>query len=352
MKLIGLTGGIATGKSTVSNVFRDANVPIIDADVLARQVVEPGQPCLRAIAREFGDAVVDTHTGQLNRAQLGSIIFANPERRKALNAIVHPAVRWEMLKVALQYYLRAEPLVVLDVPLLFEGGLDRFVTKTMVVYCPKDVQLQRLMARDQLDEAASHQRIQSQMPLDEKCRRADIVVDNSGAKTATVQRVQGLICLLRPSLWSTYFWLLLPGLMINNSSRWSMPLIPTLAVIGRAFPRPAQFLVANALPVRSFSLLSRSAAVGASGSVTASPRLTLDTSFASLLLPQSNMTNPFSFPSAPLGQQVRFRSYGHEYQPSNLVRKRRHGYLARLRKKSGQRILANRRLKGRKNMSH
>ncbi|KAJ1972419.1 Dephospho-CoA kinase [Dimargaris xerosporica] len=345
MKLIGLTGGIATGKSTVSTVFRDANVPIIDADVLARQVVEPGQPCLRAIVREFGEAVVDAQTGQLNRAQLGSIIFANPEQRKVLNAIVHPAVRWEMLKAVCKYYLRAVPLVVLDVPLLFEGGLDRFVTDTMVVYCPKEIQLQRLMARDQLDEAASRQRMQSQMPIEEKCRRADIVVDNSGAKAATVQRVQDLICQLRPSPWSTYFWLLMPP-------HWPMPLIPSLALIGRALPRSAQSLTANASLVRSFSLLSCPTTLGASRSVVASPRLTIASSFARPSQPQNNMACPSSFPPVMLGQQVRFRSYGHEYQPSNLVRKRRHGYLARLRKKSGQRILANRRLKGRKNMSH
>ncbi|SAM06886.1 hypothetical protein [Absidia glauca] len=133
MKLVGLTGGIASGKSTVSRLLQEQQVPIIDADKIAREVVEPGRRANRQIREHFGDEVF-LPDGHLDRPKLGDIIFTDPSKRKILNACVHPAVRLEMLKQVLYHWLSGAKVVVLDVPLLFESKLDRFVGTTVVVY--------------------------------------------------------------------------------------------------------------------------------------------------------------------------------------------------------------------------
>ncbi|RKP36404.1 dephospho-CoA kinase [Dimargaris cristalligena] len=187
MKILGLTGGIATGKSTVSQVFRHERIPIVDADRIARQVVEPGQPAYRALVRTFGEAILHPD-GTLNRPRLGQIVFADEQLRRRLNAITHPAIRRQIAWETLGHYLRGEPLVVLDIPLLFESRLDRFVSDTVVVYCPEDTQLHRLMARDTLDEEACRQRMGAQMSMARKCELADHVVDNSGEREVTQEQ--------------------------------------------------------------------------------------------------------------------------------------------------------------------
>ncbi|KAJ1645765.1 hypothetical protein IWQ61_010278 [Dispira simplex] len=180
MKIIGLTGGIATGKSTVSDVFKEANVPVVDADVIARQIVEPGQLAYRDIVKYFGPEIVNNSTGELDRAKLGAKVFGDEVLRERLNSLTHPRVRREMFKQVLSYYLRGEPIILLDVPLLFESRLDRFVTDTVVVYCPQDIQLGRLMRRNGFDGVAAQQRIGAQMPIAYKRDRANFVIDNSG----------------------------------------------------------------------------------------------------------------------------------------------------------------------------
>ncbi|KAJ1926174.1 Dephospho-CoA kinase [Tieghemiomyces parasiticus] len=209
MKVIGLTGGIATGKSTVTATFREAGIPIVDADLIARQVVEPGQPAHRAIAQHFGPDVF-LPNGTLDRPRLGQIIFADETQRRVLNGITHPAVRRRMLREVLCHYLHGSPLVVLDVPLLFESQLDRFVSATVVVYCDEATQLARLMGRDGFDETTARQRMAAQMDMEAKCARADIVIDNTGDRAATRVQVLRLIKRLTPGTLATILAVVLP----------------------------------------------------------------------------------------------------------------------------------------------
>lgn len=131
--VVGLTGGIATGKSSVSNLLKAKHIPIIDADILARQVVEPGTSALSKIVSTFGEEIL-LPDGTLDRKKLGEIIFNDAPKRKQLNGIVHPAVRKAMFWSIVKFWLKGERLCILDVPLLYEGGLDRFVGRVAVVY--------------------------------------------------------------------------------------------------------------------------------------------------------------------------------------------------------------------------
>ena len=188
MIVIGLTGGIASGKSTVSAILRELGAPVVDADQIVRQLQAPGTPMLAAIVREFGPEVIRPD-GSLDRAALGRVVFADPARRRALEAIVHPAVRQEMWKQVAECRARGARAVVLDVPLLLEGGLDRQVDQVWVVWVDRETQLARLMARDGLDRTQAEQRINAQMSLDEKRQRADVVIDNCGTVEATRSQV-------------------------------------------------------------------------------------------------------------------------------------------------------------------
>ncbi|EJF66191.1 CoaE-domain-containing protein [Dichomitus squalens] len=192
MLVVGLTGGIATGKSTVSALLRARNVPIVDADVLARKVVEPGTPALSAIVRVFGPDVL-LPDGTLDRPKLGRIVFADEEKRRKLNAIVHPAVRREMFWSVLRHWWRGERLCVLDVPLLIEGGLWKWVGKVLVVYCSTEIQLQRLMKRDNSSREDASARLNAQLPIAEKVKYADIVIDNSGTPQELERQIDGVV---------------------------------------------------------------------------------------------------------------------------------------------------------------
>ncbi|OSD08469.1 CoaE-domain-containing protein, partial [Trametes coccinea BRFM310] len=193
MLVVGLTGGIATGKSTVSSLLRAHNVPIIDADVLARKVVEPGTPALAAIARAFGPEHVLRADGTLDRAALGALVFADEGKRRVLNAIVHPAVRREMFWGVLRCWWRGERVCVLDVPLLIEGGLWKWVAKVVVVYCSAEIQLQRLMKRDNSSREDASARLNAQLPIAEKVQYADVVIDNSGSLRDLERQVEQLV---------------------------------------------------------------------------------------------------------------------------------------------------------------
>lgn len=181
MKLLGLTGGIASGKSTAGRMLARAGVPVIDADVLAREAVAAGSPGLAAVVARFGVDVLDA-SGALDRKKLGAVVFGDDDARRALNAIVHPEVarlaaeRFEALRAS-----GAHAWCVYEVPLLFENGLDAAMDATILVAVDDAVQLQRVMARDGLDEAAARARVRAQMPQDEKRRRATVVVPNDGA---------------------------------------------------------------------------------------------------------------------------------------------------------------------------
>ncbi|KIM38154.1 hypothetical protein M413DRAFT_30298 [Hebeloma cylindrosporum] len=192
MLVIGLTGGIATGKSTVSSLLKAARVPIVDADIIARQVVEPGTSALAQIQTTFGNEVLFPD-GSLDRKKLGSIIFNDEVKRKQLNKIVHPAVRKAMLWQMLGYWIKGYKYCVMDVPLLIEGGLWQWVGLVVVVYCSDTLQLQRLMQRDGSTREEASARLGSQLPIAQKVPYADIVIDNSGSEQELDDHVKGLI---------------------------------------------------------------------------------------------------------------------------------------------------------------
>ncbi|KAF6759798.1 dephospho-CoA kinase-domain-containing protein [Ephemerocybe angulata] len=192
MLVIGLTGGIATGKSTVSNILKAKGLPVVDADIIARQVVEPGTPGLAKIRAHFGDAVIQKD-GTLDRKALGSIIFNDKKQRAKLNSIVHPAVQKAMFWEVVKHWFRGERLCVLDVPLLIEGPLHRMVGNIVVVYCSEDTQLKRLMLRDGSSQEDAVSRLRSQMPIAQKMAYANIVVNNSGTREELDVQVDGLV---------------------------------------------------------------------------------------------------------------------------------------------------------------
>lgn len=179
MRLIGLTGGIGTGKSSVAGFLRELGVTVIDADEGTRAVQAPGSEGLRLLADAFGEEIL-TPEGALDRPRLAAIAFADPKARQRLNEIVHPLVRRWMAERQREAALRGDPLVVLDVPLLFEtrgpDGLDAVI----LVYAPEELQLKRLTELRGMDERAARQRIGAQMPIDEKRRLASHVILNTG----------------------------------------------------------------------------------------------------------------------------------------------------------------------------
>ncbi|MCJ1310510.1 hypothetical protein MMC25_004174 [Agyrium rufum] len=239
MLLLGLTGSIATGKSTVSKILfaPPYSLPIIDADLLARQVVEPGMPGYRAIVAHFGSTTPDllqpasstvpedgvNGKGRpLNRAALGRRVFGNDEGRmkdrKVLNGIVHPAVRWAMAKALLKYYLQGSWAVVLDVPLLLESGLDVFVGSVLVVAVKDpEVQMRRLRERDahlSAEEAAD--RVKSQWDVRDKARRVEgrgkgrgLVVWNDGDRGDLERELEKIMKDVRRGSPRWWAWLLL-----------------------------------------------------------------------------------------------------------------------------------------------
>lgn len=188
MRLIGLTGGIATGKSTVARLLAARGAVIVDADLLAREVVEPGSPALAEIAAGFGDSVL-TAEGALDRAALGAVVFADPAERRRLEAITHPRIAALMGERIAAGLASTAPLVVADIPLLFEGDRVALVEGVLLVDAPEEVQLRRLMLRDGIDEAAARARVTAQMPLAEKRRRATWVIDNGGTEEGTAAQV-------------------------------------------------------------------------------------------------------------------------------------------------------------------
>lgn len=190
--ILGLTGSIATGKSTVSLMFDDYEIPVIDADKVARQVVVPGEQAYNEIVKEFGEDIL-REDKMLDRKKLGSIVFADKEKRKKLNNIIHPQIRKKMLHDRDQLVEQGEKCVVLDIPLLFESELTHFVDKVIVVYADPKIQLERLMERDESTEEEAKQRINSQMSIKEKAARADAVINNNGTKFETYEQLEKIL---------------------------------------------------------------------------------------------------------------------------------------------------------------
>lgn len=187
---IGLTGGIACGKSTVAAMLVRRGAVLIDADQIAREVVEPGSPVLERVAARFGQAVL-LPDGGLHRKKLGEIIFNDASARDDLQNLLHPPIR-TIMKERMQRYESERPdrLVVVDVPLLFESKLEWMFTEVMLVYIPRELQLQRLMQRDGITLEQAESRLRAQMPIDDKKALAQIIIDNSGELAETERQLE------------------------------------------------------------------------------------------------------------------------------------------------------------------
>jgi dephospho-CoA kinase len=190
MRLIGLTGGIATGKSEVARMLAARGATIIDADELAREVVRPGQPALAQIVERFGAQMLNDD-GTLDRTGLAKVVFADPEARVELERITHARIGELIQQRIAAAFAHDAHLVVVDIPLLFEGRRDDMFEGTLLVYAPRDVQLQRLMSRDGISLEEAEQRIVAQLPIDEKRARATWVIDNGGDVADTEQQLAG-----------------------------------------------------------------------------------------------------------------------------------------------------------------
>lgn len=189
--VIGLTGGIASGKSTVSAMIKELGIVVIDADLEARHAVEPGEKAYEEIVRHFGQSILEEN-GAIDRPKLGAIVFNDEDKRKLLNSIVHPAVRERMAEKRKCAEAAGEPVIVMDIPLLFESKLTGLVEKIILVYVDDAMQLQRLINRNELSEEEASARIRSQMPLRDKIELADAVIDNSGTIDQTKQQLMDI----------------------------------------------------------------------------------------------------------------------------------------------------------------
>lgn len=194
--LVGLTGGVGSGKSAVAEMIREMGVPVVDADVLAREVVEPGTPGFSEVVVAFGPGVV-TPDGSLDRRRLAGIVFADTEARRRLEAIVHPRVRARMAEevARLRDRLGRDALVVLDIPLLLETGARRAydLAGVIVVWADRETQIRRLREREGLSREEIEQRLAAQIPLDEKRAIADWVIDNSGSLDETRPQARAVV---------------------------------------------------------------------------------------------------------------------------------------------------------------
>lgn len=192
MHVYGLTGGIGTGKSTVARLLAEKGAVIVDADACARDVVAPGSEGLQAVIAAFGTQVLDAQGG-LDRAKVGELVFADPAKRKLLEGITHPRIVMRMAEQIGAAAAAGKEVVIVDVPLLYESGaMQGAVEKVIVVYAPREVQAARVLARDPLAPEQVRARIAAQLDIEEKRRRADFVVDNSGDLEATRRQVDDL----------------------------------------------------------------------------------------------------------------------------------------------------------------
>ncbi len=176
---VGLTGGIATGKSTVARILEDRlGIPVINSDQIARDVVKKGRIGYKRVVEVFGHGILDS-SGEIDRAKLGKLVFDDPQKRRLLESILHPLITQEIDRRVKEKEQEGHKLIVLEIPLLFEKGLQNRVDYTVVVYAPEEQQLDRLMKRDGLSLEEAKKRLKAQIPIDEKIKLADFVIDNS-----------------------------------------------------------------------------------------------------------------------------------------------------------------------------
>ncbi len=192
MILFGLTGGLASGKSTVAARLRALGVPVIDADQIAREVVAPGTPGLAAVAAAFGPSVL-LPDGSLDRAAVAERVFNDPAERRRLNGILHPLIGAESARRVAELTAQGEPIACYEAALLVENGIADAFRPLVVVAVPKDVQIARAMARDQATKDQARARITAQLPLSAKVAAADYVIDNGGSREATERRTDEVL---------------------------------------------------------------------------------------------------------------------------------------------------------------
>lgn len=190
MKVIGLTGGIASGKSTASAYLRELGAAIVDADAISRASTRRGGAAFEAVCAAFGDIL--GADGEIDRRKLGGIVFADEDARRKLNSIVHPAVMAESRAQIENARASGVKVCILDVPLLFETGMEKLCDETWLIYVPREEQIRRMAERDGLDAVAAAARIDSQMPLEEKLKRADVAIDSSGTIEQTREKLHRL----------------------------------------------------------------------------------------------------------------------------------------------------------------
>jgi len=196
MLVVGLTGGIASGKSTVSRMFADEGIPVICADELARDAVKPGSPALEEIHRTFGNEVL-AEDGTLDRVAMARLVFQDAGKRKLLESIIHPRVAEAQQKKLRCLELEGHGIAVIDVPLLYESGWEKAFDLVIVVHVPQDVQEQRLVERDKISLEDARARLKAQMPIEEKKKRADRVIDNTRGMEHTLDQVKEILVQLK-----------------------------------------------------------------------------------------------------------------------------------------------------------
>ncbi|KAH6829589.1 dephospho-CoA kinase family [Perilla frutescens var. hirtella] len=204
MRIVGLTGGIGSGKSTVSNLFKANGIPVVDADVVARNVLKKGTGGWRKVVAAFGNEIL-LPSGEVDRPKLGQIVFNDPDKRQLLNRLLAPYISSGILLEVLKLWMKGCKVIVLDVPLLFEAKMDRWTTPIIVVWVDPKTQLERLMSRDGTTAEEANSRINAQMPLDLKKTKADIVIDNSGSLDDLNESFrEALVRVKKPLTWTEF----------------------------------------------------------------------------------------------------------------------------------------------------
>ncbi|KMS98511.1 hypothetical protein BVRB_4g092040 [Beta vulgaris subsp. vulgaris] len=204
MRIVGLTGGIASGKSTVSNLFKAQGIPIVDADIVARDALKKGTGGWKKVVEAFGNDILQPD-GEVDRPKLGRIVFSNPDKRQLLNRLLAPYISSGIFKEILKLWLKGHKVIVLDVPLLFEAKMDKWTKPIIVVWVDRETQLKRLVSRDRITDEEADNKINAQMPMDSKRSKADIVIDNTGSLDDLNGQFQNVLNVVtRPLTWSEF----------------------------------------------------------------------------------------------------------------------------------------------------
>ncbi|XP_021749652.1 dephospho-CoA kinase-like [Chenopodium quinoa] len=204
MRIVGLTGGIASGKSTVSNLFKAQGIPVVDADVVARDALKKGTGGWKKVVEAFGDDILQPD-GEVDRPALGRIVFSNPDKRQLLNRLLAPFISSGILQEILKLWLKGHKVIVLDVPLLFEAKMDKWTKPIITVWVDRETQLKRLVSRDGINDEEANNKINAQMSLDSKRSKADIVIDNTGSLDELKVQFQNVLHVVtRPLTWSEF----------------------------------------------------------------------------------------------------------------------------------------------------